>query len=272
MKNKAVYIIKLGGSVISDKNKPFSFNYDVVYKLIEEIKKSNAYCIIIHGGGSFGHPVAKKFDIVNGINPEIENQILGFAETHKVMIELNLKIAEVFSKQQIPAISLQSSAIFYLNPDLEFYGLKRIENLLNLGVIPMLYGDIILDSTNNFTILSGDKIIYSICNSIKKAKETTISVKKVIFLTDQDGIFTMDNESEKILVENLSADEIPNLQLSKFDSKIDVTRSIKGKLEEIGQICKLGIKVQLVNGFKENYLTKSLKDEKIPSTTIFQKK
>ena len=73
-----VYIVKLGGSVITDKNQPFSIRKIIISNLLTQIKNSEKKIIIVHGGGSFGHPLAKEYQIHKGFNPEIDDQILGF--------------------------------------------------------------------------------------------------------------------------------------------------------------------------------------------------
>ena len=47
-----MYIIKFGGSVITDKRKENCFKQEVVDNLAKEIKKSKKDTIIIHGAGS----------------------------------------------------------------------------------------------------------------------------------------------------------------------------------------------------------------------------
>ena len=61
-----MYIIKLGGSVITDKSKESFFKKEIMNNLSKEIKKANKRCIIIHGAGSFGHILAKKYKLNNG--------------------------------------------------------------------------------------------------------------------------------------------------------------------------------------------------------------
>ena len=56
-----MFIIKLGGSVITDKTKECTFKQKTMDSLSEQIKKSNKDTIIIHGAGSFGHILAKKY-------------------------------------------------------------------------------------------------------------------------------------------------------------------------------------------------------------------
>ena len=51
-------LIKLGGSVITDKKEYRKFNRDIVARLCSEIKDSGEDVIVVHGAGSFGHVIA----------------------------------------------------------------------------------------------------------------------------------------------------------------------------------------------------------------------
>ncbi len=59
-------LIKLGGSVITQKDKEYTFKKSVVKRLAKEIKKSNKKVLIAHGSGSFGHTSALKYGGMNG--------------------------------------------------------------------------------------------------------------------------------------------------------------------------------------------------------------
>jgi len=64
-------LIKLGGSLITDKTKPFTPKEAVIRRLGREIKETlrsfPGRIIIGHGSGSFGHIVAAKYKTQNGI-------------------------------------------------------------------------------------------------------------------------------------------------------------------------------------------------------------
>ena len=76
-KKSELILLKLGGSLLTDKDKPNSIRKDVVKSAIQQIINADEKIILIHGGGSFGHPLAKKYNISEGINSNIPNQILG---------------------------------------------------------------------------------------------------------------------------------------------------------------------------------------------------
>ena len=81
----SVIIIKLGGSLITNKNIPFSVDYNSINNIIKQIKNfyeqnTNSKLILVHGGGSFGHPMALNYKIHEGINESIINQNYGLAQ------------------------------------------------------------------------------------------------------------------------------------------------------------------------------------------------
>ena len=61
-----MFVIKLGGSVITDKSMQNTFNEEVTFRLVSEIKDSQKQVIVVHGAGSFGHILAKKYDLHKG--------------------------------------------------------------------------------------------------------------------------------------------------------------------------------------------------------------
>ena len=96
-----------------------------------------------------------------------------------------------------------------------------------MGLVPVLYGDVVLDDEITFSILSGDEIIYILCKNL-----ITYKVSKAIFATDIEGIYVR-GDKKNYVVSRISSDEIDNLQLADMGTKIDVTEGIRGKLKQI---------------------------------------
>ena len=82
-----MFIIKLGGSVITEKSKQEFFRQDVMDVLSKEIKKADKEVILGHGAGSFGHIVAKQYELYNGYKND--SQINGFSLTCATVQKLN---------------------------------------------------------------------------------------------------------------------------------------------------------------------------------------
>ena len=269
-KNNNIVILKLGGSLLTDKNKPFSIREDIVKGSVRQIVDAKEKLILVHGGGSFGHPLAKKYSIMNGIDSTIPNQVLGLTETHQSMNEFNSYLIKLFLENKYPVLSIQASSIFIKDSqEISASHMEVIETALDLNILPILYGDIILDKQGSFSIISGDQIILELCKNLDK-----YTISKVIFTMETDGIYINDNESgdDCILATECYYDQLENLNLANLGQKIDVTGGIKGKINFIQKICNHDIPVQLINGLKEDYIFKSLKNEKLNCTNILLKR
>lgn len=243
-------ILKLGGSVISNKNKPFSFNKRVVSNIADEIAEfyPEKDFIVVHGGGSFGHPLAKKYEIRKGLNSE--NKKTGFSKTHLAMLDLNKKIVEIFIEKNLPAFPVAPSSVFFVeNGEICEGFFKIIEKYLERKFIPVLFGDVALAVDKGIDILSGDQII-SYLSKI-------FAPEKVIFLMDVDGIYNKNpREEDAKLIEEIREDVEFNQKIGIYD----VTGGIKNKVE---QALKMDCTCYFINGRKKGYLRKAIIGEKI---------
>ncbi|MBS7631517.1 amino acid kinase, partial [Candidatus Bathyarchaeota archaeon] len=63
----SLIILKLGGSVVTEKDKPVTPNKENIKRLSREIAEAGeGELILIHGGGSYGHPVADEYNLSEG--------------------------------------------------------------------------------------------------------------------------------------------------------------------------------------------------------------
>ena len=256
--------------MLTDKDKPFSVRANVINNAIGEIIDSKEDLIIVHGGGSFGHPIAKKYKLTGGRDPKISKQVLGVAETHMAMTDLNNLLVKEFMKRNYPILSFQPSVLFFRRSQKALYhSMDVIETALDVGMTPILYGDIIFDEKGSFSIISGDEIILELCKNLKN-----YNVTKVVFAIEKDGILIAEDHHQVTLslVSKTTCNELNELNLAVLGKKIDVTGGIRGKLEYVKEICNLGIPIQVVNGLTNNSITKALKSEEVRGTLIIPEK
>ena len=142
---KDLVILKLGGSVVTDKGTEFKANNEAIRNVGSIIKKyEDKYSfILVHGGGSFGHPIAKKYNVKSGLK---ETNMEGLVETRKAMQRLNYIVINELSKEKLPVVAIQPSAVFTQNHSEYQYNMTSMLGFLNSGFIPVLYGDVIYDS------------------------------------------------------------------------------------------------------------------------------
>ncbi len=267
-----IIIVKLGGSLITDKTQPLSVNNEVLRSLSEQISqfygKTTYSLIIVHGGGSFGHPIAEKFRIHQGYNPEIKDQIEGLIQTHSLMKKLNQICINALNKEGLQTYPLSPSTVFLKKKDdLKFSGRDLIVELHNHRIIPILYGDILFAPPGDFQILSGDTIITKLCQIFGPD-----SIQKVIFTTDEDGIYQKNSSNDDFnLITQITAKEFLKINFESFEEEeaiSDVTGGMGGKFKEIREIVKLGIFVEILNGQSPNFLYQALKNQAKKSTII----
>ena len=256
-------ILKLGGSVITIKGRPFTPNKKTITRLTEEIARSDINSlIIVHGGGSFGHPVAKQYEINRGYRDS--SQLIGFSKTHQAMTTLNKLIIDSLIDQNIPAVGIQpSSCIITKSGRIQVIEQRPLTRLLRMGFVPVLYGDAVLDSDTGFAILSGDQLVSTLATRLK--------AHRIIIGADVDGICTADPKIDPSakLIHHISLSELKERQHKIGRAKVtDVTGGMLGKTMELIPAIEQKIQVMIVNAAKPNNVYKALKGEKVVGTII----
>jgi isopentenyl phosphate kinase len=260
--NEDPILLKIGGSVITDKTGELSAKTKIINRLAEEIKKANLRnLIIVHGGGSFGHPMAKKYSIKQGYKKE--TQKVGFAETHHVMTVLNGLFMDALIWHNIPAVSITPlSCIITNNGRIQFFNESIIKSMLKMGISPVLYGDVILDDQLGFTVVSGDQIVSYLAKKLR--------ARKIVLGVDVDGLFDSDpkKNTDSKLFTNLTLKELINKKKNLSLSTSDVTGGMLGKINEITSAIEQGIPVSIVNANENNRMYKALIGDEVEGTSI----
>ncbi|MFQ5452218.1 MAG: isopentenyl phosphate kinase, partial [Candidatus Paceibacterota bacterium] len=154
----SITILKLGGSLITDKSKPYTPRVDIINNLALQIRSavkadSNLSLIIGNGGGSFPHYPAHFYKMKQGISTK--RQIMGYAKVQDAAARLNRIIVKALLEAGVEAVSLQPSSMiiaregrvakFFVDPFIE---------LLKKNIVPVFYGDIVMDTKRGSTIFS----------------------------------------------------------------------------------------------------------------------
>lgn len=245
-----VSILKLGGSVITYKDKPLTINLNIIEQISKHLKDIDKPLIIVHGGGSFGHYYSVKYDMHS--KPDKYN-IHGVAVVRTSMVELNSYITNIMVRHNLNPYTIPP--ITFMNgKDVIEDKVIEMSKLAEEGLLPVTHGDVMPISDKTYYILSGDEIM-SIFASILKPE-------KIVFALNVDGIYN--NMNEKRLIEEISAEDAIDLE----EVKVDVTGGMKRKLREAFKIAGNGLEVMLVNGLKPERIVKALNDERVICTMV----
>jgi isopentenyl phosphate kinase len=250
-------LIKLGGSIITDKTQYRTFSKDTVSRLCKEIADSDKGTIIVHGAGSFGHVLAKQYALQEGfIN---YGQIAAVAKVQHDVRELNSMIIAELLNVGIPAVSIPPGSCFIMNNGkLVTTDTEALRSLAAIGIMPVMFGDVVMDRKKGFGICSGDQLMEVLCDLFKP--------EKVIFVSDVDGLYDKDpkKHSNAKLIADVTADK-----LKTVDSSIsvdDVTGGVGAKMEAMLRMSTEKRECILVNGSVPGRLYSLLNGDKVIST------
>ncbi len=255
-------VLKLGGSVITNKSEDkFEVNEENLTRLSKEIQEalnnSKTRLFIVHGAGPFGHMYAEAYGLTDGLKDC--RQVEGFSMTHKSMEKLNSIVVESLVDVGIDAIAYQPSACAVLKDrKIVQMELKPLKKMLEMGLVPVGYGDVLIDESTGLNILSGDHLVPYIASEL--------GAKRVIIATDYNGVFEgKPGQSKKL--DGITRENIDILDGRKT-SGTDVTGGIKRKVLELLDLAEAGIPSEILSGNEKDCVKRALMGEEGIGTVI----
>ncbi len=260
-----LFMIKIGGSAITDITKENTAKKEVIERILNEIKPSlkNKKIIIGHGSGSFAHIPAHKYKINQGL--VAADSIFGASVTQNAAAMLNRIVVECAINMGLTPFSFApSSGAVSNNGKIEKWDITPILKAVELGFLPITYGDVIIDNSKGVSIGSTEEIFRHIAIHSKP--------KKIIIGTDVDGIFDSDPKinPEAKLIDNVNKKNIIDvLEGAGSSRKIDVTGGMKSKVNYLYNISKeTGASCQIINISVKGRLKDVLEGKEVIGTVI----
>ena len=225
-------LIKLGGSVITFKEKPLAANFEAIRRISYVLASIKTPIILIHGGGLFWHYWSVKYNMHS--KPD-QYDSHGISIVHESMIALNQIIVDSMIKVGMnPYTIIPSMFIYDSKPIIK--KIKELKSIVESSVIPVTFGDVIYMENKMYSILSGDALMSLLSKFLRPSK--------VIFTLNVDGIYK-DTRNREIL------NELKNNNSVRFSKVMqDVTGGMRRKVTEALKISDIGIDVMMVNGLK----------------------
>ncbi len=266
--NKKIVLIKIGGSLITDKNTPFSLNNKNLEIIINEIsylyQNAPFKLLLGHGSGSFAHSVAAPHQTQNGVSISNRSQVLGLAEVKEAATRLNQIILQKFLQQQIPAVSLHPDSFLYSeNKRLIMAFWQNLNHLLKIPILPVVYGDVIFDRRLGATIFSTERVLAEIGKMLFKQGYDV----SIIHCGITRGVYDSEGKT------------IPLITSRNFDSLrraiggsagLDVTGGMIHKVKTSLELAKEGITSYITDGVTKGSLRQLLLDQVTTDTTIIR--
>ena len=241
--------------MITNKGVEKSFDAESTKRLAREIAKSGADVMLVHGAGSFGHIGAKRYGLDRGLSEG--SQILGMSVVQRDVRELNLLVLNALIAEGLPAVSVPPSAVVRFKAgaldriDTEIFG-----ELRRLRLIPITFGDVVLDSEIGFSICSGDDLMLELAKVFKP--------ERAAFVADVDGVYPTVPDPANPPMEEIDRESVEMIESRSEIS--DVTGGILRKARIMVQMAEEGVETAMINGRVEGRLRSFLEGKPVPGT------
>lgn len=181
---RPVVLVKLGGSLITDKTRPDAARPEVIRRLARELAETLAaegapHVVLGHGSGSFGHVAAERHRLAEGfISPAGATpgsaagtvdraRLAGIGETQARAAELHrLVVAELAAAGALPFSIAPSSALVAAGGRPAELAAEPAALALGLGLLPVVYGDVVLDREQGVAICSTERVLLALAERL----------------------------------------------------------------------------------------------------------
>lgn len=256
-----IVLLKLGGSLITDKDKPFTPRLEKLADLALEIKtvldsNPNLLLILGHGSGSFGHVAAKKHGTRDGVRTR--EQWMGFAEVRFQAAELNRYVMAALVNAGIPAVSFPpSSSMVSKNRKVIHHNILTIRKALDVHLLPVVHGDVAFDEALGGTILSTEDVFKFLVEQFSPAR--------ILLAGIEAGVWE-DFPARTRLVKQIQLSDYERMREGIGGSaSTDVTGGMKAKVEEMLSLIQKEKKLtaQIFSAEEHGFLTRALQGENV---------
>ncbi|TAJ43376.1 isopentenyl phosphate kinase [Methanofollis fontis] len=221
-----IRLLKLGGSIVTDKGGGGGIDHARLAAIAREIaERGDAHLVIVHGAGSCGHPEAQEYRIQEGV--DLQNRA-GIAITHEAVAGLNRSVVAALRAEGVDAVGIHPLAACHAdNGQLLSCEHQSIDQLVRLGITPVLHGDVVMDTSRGACIISGDQIIRYLAQAL--------GAGRVGLATDVPGVL-----DRGAVVPVITREHVKRLSIG-CSGNTDVTGGMKGKIEELLKLADSGI-------------------------------
>jgi len=271
------HFVKLGGSLITDKNRPLAPRPLTMQRLAVEIAAARAarpgwLLLLSHGSGSYGHVVGQAYRTRDGVGASVAADPRGwrgFAETGHIAAQLNRLVMAALLRAGLPAVSFPPSALVRCRSgEIVAIHVAPVAQALEVGLVPVVFGDVAFDEVKGATIVSTEQVLAALTPSLRPVHLSLVGIA--------DGVFESDP------FRHPDARPLPHLRANQVQVRgtawatalggshgIDVTGGMASKIQTMAALVQAypALSVHLLSGEIPGHLERHLCDPELPLGT-----
>jgi isopentenyl phosphate kinase len=269
---KELVFLKLGGSLITDKTRPYTPLLDMMDDLALQIvtalqTQPDLRLVVGHGAGSFGHVAASEYKTRDGYprpsplthrerDTTEDNYWKGFAEVWYQASSLNRYVMEALHKVGLRTIALPPSAsVIASDGQVSVWETTPLRMALASGIVPVIFGDVVFDEVRGGTILSTENLFSYLVKAM--------APDRVLLAGLEDAVWE-DFPARTRRIERITPASFEEIKHGVGASAAaDVTGGMEAKVREMLDLVQEnpGLKVQIFSGTQPGNLVRALLGE-----------
>ncbi|MEJ2319158.1 MAG: isopentenyl phosphate kinase [Gemmatimonadales bacterium] len=273
---RPVVLVKLGGSLITLKDRPDTPRPGVIDRLAREIAEAwpnlEGGLILGHGSGSFGHAAAHDVGLLGdgasgrarlSSSEGLARMARGAPDVQRKAAELHALVMAALREVDLPAFSIApSSGATASEARILSFQAQPFALALSGSLLPVTYGDVVMDRERGASILSTETVLAGLADSLP---DHGWAVERAIWLGETDGIY----DAEGVTVSRVSASLGERLRHSVGGSgATDVTGGMAHRLDTALALAAQGVRSWIGDGTREGVLARALIGEEVGGTVV----
>jgi len=262
-----VALLKLGGSLITDKARPDTPRPTVLRRLAAEIAEGIARwpaghrLILGHGSGSFGHEAAARYRIHEGLGDP--DRLPGVPATQERAAALHHLVLEELSRAGLLPFSVApSSALVAAGGRPVRFAAEPLALGLGVGLLPVVYGDVVMDREQGCAICSTESVFLALEPALA---ERGIRIDQALWAGATPGIL---DASGRPIERVVPTDSGGARAVAGGAAETDVTGGMLHRLEAALELAERGIASLIFDGTVPGHLTAALRGDPVPGTRV----
>lgn len=260
-----VTFVKLGGSLITEKEEPYTERPAVIERLSREVAESwdahGGQIVLGHGSGSFGHVAADRTGL---LDPDAdESRANALSHTQHAATTLHRHVVAALREADVPVFSFAPSSAFVASEGDPVYAhVEPLCRALELGIVPITLGDVVFDREQGGTICSTESVFRML---IRELEAHGVSTRRVIWLGDTKGVYDADGETIETLTPDRAAQLLDEIGAA---AGTDVTGGMRHRLHTALALARHGTSSLIASGLAPGCLRNALRGTAVTGTRV----
>ena len=261
---RPVLLVKLGGSLITDKRVPRTPRHAEIERLAGELAAGlpaaagrGLAVVLGHGSGSFGHVAAARHRLAGGLTGP--DQLAGIRETQAEAAGLHRLVLDALAAAGLAPYSIAPSSAAVAEGDVVHLFAEPVALALAAGLLPVLYGDVVMDRRRGVAICSTERAFVALAGALPAHGWR---VAEAFWLGDTAGVYDGAGRTVAEIVPGGAA------VAAGGAAGTDVTGGMAHRLETALELARRGVASRLADGAVAGLLGALLAGEAVPGTRV----